>query len=515
MAQLNRKAVRPKPITVINSEGNEMYKDRPDRSFILQGYSLKLRHSFYKTYDDRLKNFYQTAKLLYAKEPEFYMAAIKHLKDSGMKLSPAMALAAIEFETIKGYQKPFGFIKLAKYVFTRPDIIANYLTFLILLGYTSIKVVSKDSARAIRESIEAMTHFTLTKRMMRKRSIKLADIIKIFRPIPSSEERSKLYKGIIENRVRLQAKQSIVQTLSDVTTTKEQKKEIITDLIATAPINEIIRNLSQYAVGMTQSVFAKLSSRFSGLDISSAYQINPLDLIVPQDNFDLRLTVMLDDVLEKYLKNLNKVDLGRVGVLIDVSGSMASEYASRIMPDSGIYKAFKLLSLIRGMYGFSFVRFFSNHLIEIPQVETAIKNKSRPNEVFGIMGTLLKIKDPGIWHGTNMQQSIVETLQTNECDTLIVFTDEFGNIGNNIEAYNLYVRKYTTVSDEAGGKKLIIINVDFTGDTAIDPIRNSSPNVMLLAGITAKIFEYIEFLHGFETFKKRLIKDYKDWSGLK
>lgn len=490
----------------VRTKETELHKDRPDRSLLLQGLNLKLRHTFYKNPDERLNAFTDIVGHNIDNDRDFTFAATKYLKDIGMRLSPAVLLGVLNHsDSIPAKDLR----KLGALIFTRPDIVANMLSYLqYKFGMKSITDVSREMQFVIRHAIEDMKDITLKKKMMRRRNIKLADLIKAFRPRPHAhgpnEARSKLYKGIIENKIRLTTDESVTALLSDSTKTKEEKVEKMKEDIGKMAINSLVRNMGQFTETLDDNTTVKLQKRFSDLDITKIQQLNPFDLIVTQENFDTGLSDVLDETLQKYCNSLLVPKLGKVAFLTDVSGSMGGGWFSGDDNVSGLAKAFKMMALIRNFYTPVDVQFFHNNLIKHPKFANEIKETSKPNKFYKICDRFMKyLSDGNLWGGTNLHGSITKMLETTEADTLFVMTDEYGNIEHDLKAFNEMAKN--------SGKRLVIVNVDYTGETNINPMEHNTKNVILIGGLNGKIFEYLNFFMDFDNFKVNLIEEYKKW----
>jgi len=475
---------------VLNEEGMERYEDRKDRSLLLQSLALKLAHTFYKEPDAILKSFEKTVNDN-LKDPEFLKAVIFYAKNLGMRLSPSLALAILDREREDIPEK------LITYVYTRPDFIANALAYLKMTDGDFD--LSEEYRDGLRKALENMSEITLKRKMMRRRTFKLSDLIKIFRPTPKNAKMSELYKGIIENKVRLTKEESVTTLLSDTTLSKEEKVDEMKKNVKNISINSLTRNLSQFTGSVDDKTKNNLMKRYTNIDIKNVMQINPFDLIISQENFDYALSEVLDAALKKWAEATILPDLGRVGFLIDVSGSMGGSYQEA---DDGFSKAFKYLALLSPLYKPEFVWFFSNDIQQYPTYEKMIIQKSNPNEIFAV-GRSMRSRVQ--WGGTALHLSIMKTMERNQekIDTLFVITDEYGNIEQNVDEFNKMAK--------TAGIKLIVINIAYTGETNINPMEHSTKWAILIGGLNAKIFDYLNLYMDFDKFKKTLISKYQEW----
>jgi len=338
--------------TQTNPEGAIVWKEDKYRDLIVAGSNLSPKQDrFYFKSDEQFKRFVDALDKMFAIDPEFLPPLAKFLaKQFGRKTSPAVITGFIASkqklnnETVtdrKVYQEMVK--RIDKSLFRTPKQMAEALYTFQLLTELPIKKVPKSYKKAMKSVLESYDRMTLIKNRLRRREIKLADLIKVLHPKPKNQTIADTYKAIIENRVRLdeQEKQVMATTImSDSSLTKEEKQKRLEDSIDKMPINMLIRNLAQFSESSLDTklkIRARLESVLESLKSGdeSTFQIfNPFIVmdIIKSDKFQYLGVIkdILDEMLRVYFRHVKEfVGFDKFDdaiVVGDVSGSMESSW---------------------------------------------------------------------------------------------------------------------------------------------------------------------------------------------
>lgn len=477
---LNKSSKKPIEF-VINPEGAIQYKMNDDLTFFLIASSLKLEKSFYATEDERLISFLRI--LNNVNDFNFIVSTAKFLNSvMGVKLSPVIILTFLALklrdttdDTIKSSIK-----NACLNIFDRPDKIANACGLYQYLTNESFKKMPAFFKRGLKKALEKFNAYTLSKFRLERKQIKLKDLIKVFRPKPSNKELAKVYKDIIENKLKL--KDDIKNILSDDKLNKEQKDDWINENVNSIPLNAFIRNLSNIpSTDENVKIFKdkvskalEIKDNFPGIRI-----LNPFDLIQAAINCNKpKFSQAISDALFIWFNGINlKLDDKKISILIDVSGSMR---------DTNIKTVASYLSILYPMIRNSNLKLFSFNTNVYDKTElTRQLNVANPLSIYHII--LDQFKPDG---GTSLADSMRNVYKHTEPDVLIVFSDEVSWADNN----------NSFVSTKDVPCNIIAINpAPISNFSAFHP---SKPNLIRVAGLDAKIIYYISMLGNFNKFKE-------------
>jgi hypothetical protein len=313
--ELNKRGQRK---TVENPEGSIVLARKPEINLYLQGANLRLKNnSFYKEAEDKLKDFLKLGKEV---DMDYEIGLAKFLADKGLKLSPVLLLSVL---SSRGYSFRD---KHTEYIFNTPARISEAIA---LQNVGLVKLNNSFKKNVLKLSLENMNEVTLRKNKMKRRKVKLADLIKLLRPHPKDAKMAALYKAIIQNtkEASLRPEENIVSIKTSTVLKEEEKKELIDTNLEKMPINQIIRNLKFLAdkydfnknVELQKRVIEKLNS------VKDYRMLNIFDVImaamfVPQ--FEKALFEVVKKFVERTKTEFNYQD--DATLLFDVSGSMSS-----------------------------------------------------------------------------------------------------------------------------------------------------------------------------------------------
>lgn len=400
--ELNRKANKANAQTMVNPEGAVVWKDDPYRAAILHGVSLNLRpkRTFYYTDEDRWNEFIAVLDEMCRKDLHFVEALVPYLRlEHGRKLSPMVIIGYL----LANYPAKIKFLPrfINASIIDTPKRMAEVMaTYKLLSGSHSFASIGyRDAFRRILESYD---DYTLRKNRMRRRAIKLADLIKVFRPKPQSEEMSNLYKAIIENRkeASLQAEEHVTALLSDTTKSIEEKRAILENeqTIHKMPFNALVRNLSQYA-GSSIEVKMKIRERFLSVleDLkkekpSAMAVINPFMLMEVAESPLWSSFGMLQDIIaemvDTYIEYWGRhFDKQKVAVLFDGSTSMT--WHDRLK------RGYAFLAATWGLFKFIDVRVFNDDYYAQQDYFRFVDKAIRESSPFRLYIEMLEEKIPG------------------------------------------------------------------------------------------------------------------------
>ena len=483
-----------------------VFKERDDKSLFLVASAFKLKNSFYYSDEDTLKAL---ESLIDAnKDYAYKMAVAKFLSEMlGIRLSPvvittreAMKLKPCNLDRWQEDVSVDEARRLLKdvvnSVYDRPDKIANALAY-AQYHWKEFRSLPPFYKKALRNSIEAFNPYTLRKFKLKRRAVKLADIIKALRPRPRNDELSELYKAIIENRPEASIEKGtvITEVLSDSTKSVEEKKEWIGENLEKIPFNALVRNLRN--VEPTSENVRILEKRVNkALRISDGLPVvkvaNPFDLLQAGLNCGhADFLEVIDKALGNYLSQVDLVGKGmKISVLVDVSGSMGPWYAHQSRNgEDGIHIASNYIAMLYPTFRNATVRQYA--------FNTKIKNLTARVALYKTLSPIalreMFLNDFNVEGGTALADSVRKVVAQDNPDLLIVLSDEVSwadevsnrvfDIGVPVIAINPYPQgKFTVFSQH-----LPVIKV-----SALD----------------AKIFYYIPLMANFGKFKKWL----KNWA---
>ena len=337
---INETIKKKKTNTILNEENYSVYKRRADQDLFLYACSLTPRNSFYHSEVERLNYL---VDLIQKNDSKFIEALTYYLgKILGIRLSPAIIIAELALRDDVNWK---AIEKIVRDVFTRPDFIAN------TLGYIKYKFQTKsfldrtpyEFSKILKSQLESFNELTLKRRKMKRKAIKLADLIKTLRPRPKDEKMSRLYKAIIENdnyaslkteiiaeNKKIKSSEHITAAISSSEVSYAEKKKFVQDNIEKIPINALIKNLSFLEtkdIGILEKRLVDIFESGNGLRF-----INPFDLIMlnnidfqrysngVEDRVDSDIIHVLDKILSKYV-HINVYAQNPL-ILYDCSGSM-------------------------------------------------------------------------------------------------------------------------------------------------------------------------------------------------
>jgi len=483
---------------VYNPEGGIVYPEQNDKSLFLTASAFKLRNSFYWNAEETL----QILEDLIDENKDFAykMAVAKFLSEMlGVRLSPviittreAMRLKpANRWTNNTPIPEARNLLKTTTVnIYDRPDKIANSLAY-AQYHWEEFRSLPPFYKKALRNALERFDAYTLRKFKLKKRQVKMADMIKALRPRPNNDAMAELYAAIIENRPEAAIEKGtvITEVLSDTTKTTEEKKEWVSQNISKIPFNALIRNLRN--VDATDENSELLYRRVKkALRVENGLPVvkvaNPFDILTAGLNSNnAQFMTMIDLALEEFLSEVELVDDGtKVSILIDVSGSMgfhghqgvdvASDYLALLMPT--------LRNADVHLYA------FNTRVIDKTD-RVALYKRNKP----------ITIRDMAHGDfipngGTSLAESVKHVVSIDQPDLLIVMSDE------------------VSWADAGGVNRIFDVGC---GVIAINPAPQGrftvfAPHlpVIKVSSLDAKIFYYIPMMVNFNKFKTWL----KNWA---
>lgn len=498
---LNQRAERKEEqyTYTINPENAEVYEPEAGRSLFMTMAGIRIgQKSFYADSDEKLARLERA--LDGERDPVFKAAISAFLaKAVGIKFTPVIALTRLAM-SLKGDTNPENqyirnAIRRAIWeVFDRPDKFANAIGY---LNYHGLKGTELPPfyRRALRNRFERLKPYSLRKGRLASRQVKTRDVIKLLRPRARTAELAALYKAIIENsnEASIRVGTTAVDVLSNTEVSTEQKREFLTNRIATLNFNELVRNLRN--VDLTPQALAELSGRFVNdlrvvAGIPQVKVANPFDLLTAGlAHGDRKLLGVVDEALTNWASQL---DLGltnmKVVVQIDRSGSMGPGYGTDD-GDAGwgigsqlltmLYPALRNSQVDLGWFG------SQTHWVKTPPHYARLADAS--------LASLHEVLTKDFHHlnqGTAIADMMREAVQRNP-DFIIVITDDVSwadNYGPRVPRNNI---------------PTLVVNTDPQSDfTSFDP---NEPHIVRIAGLDPKIFYYIPMLTDFNAFRQWVI----------
>lgn len=489
--------VKGKRKTVTNPEGSIVLARKPEIQLYLEGANLRIKNAdFYRDAETKLKDFMNLGMTV---ETEYELGLAKFLADKGMKLSPVILLSLL---SNRGYSFRD---KNVKYIFNTPARISEAIA---LENIKLVKLNNSFRKHILKEALEGMNEVTLRKNKMKRRKIKLADLIKLLRPHPKNEAIGKLYKAIIENSNEASLKDTEANMVAIKSSTKlkeDEKKELIDVNLEKMPINQIIRNLKFLAdkydfkknIELQQRVIEKLNS------VKDYRMLNIFDVImaamfVPQ--FEKALFEVVKRFVEK-IKTEFDFELYNTTLLFDVSGSMSSSGMFGLLRGNdnkdGKGLGFMYLILFALLIKNIQLRTFSNDLNKDEKELAKVVKKIQEGCIAEAYDLFNKhfAKYSG---GTALVQSASDLCdEDKELRNLIIISDEVSwKEGHNLEG------SISELSKKLSSKNLFLINpVVYAGtvfDKNIVAISSLNPSVLVDMAIFLDEKGFIEYIKNYK-----------------
>jgi hypothetical protein len=507
--ELNTKARRK---TVINPEGSRVLERRPEIQLYLEGANLRLKNAdFYREAETKLADFLKLGK---ASDMDYALGLSKFLADKGLKLSPVILLSIL---SDRGYSFRFKEdnkdktpipekqFKNVKYVFNVPARIAEAIA---LQNMNLVKLNNSFKEHILREALEEMNEITLRKNKMKRRKIKLADLIKLLRAKPKNEKIAKLYKAIIENsnEASLRPEENIVSIKSSTKLKEEEKKELIDVNLEKMPINQIIRNLKFLAdkydfnknIELQKRVIEKLNS-VKDYRILNIFDVIMAAMFVPQ--FEKALFEVVKKFVDRTREEFDYQD--EATLLFDVSGSMSSGGffgLNRGDNKDGKGLGFMYLILFAMLMKNIKLRTFSNELNKDEKELANIVKKIQQGS-FGDAYAAFNKHFEKYSGGTALVQSASDLCDEDiELKNLIIISDEVSwKEGQNLTG------NISELSKKLSNKNLFLINpVVYAGtvfDKNIVAISSLNPSVLIDMAIFLDEKGFIEYIKKYKRDK--------------
>jgi len=500
--ELNKKAKRE---TIINPEGSEVLTRSAPIQLYLEGANLRLKsNSFYKEAEEKLKSILELGKKV---DLDYEFGLAKFLADKGLKLSPVILLSILSskgfsfrFKTDEGALIPERKYKNVKYIFNTPARIAEAIA---LENLKLVKLNNSFKKHVLKEALEEMNELTLRKNKMKRRKVKLEDLIKLLRAKPKDEKMVKLYKAIIENtkEASLKDTENIVSIKSSTKLKEEEKKELIDTNLEKMPINQIIRNLKFLAdkydfkknIELQQRVIDKLNS------VDNYRMLNIFDVIMAA-MFVPQFEKALFEVIKKFVnKTKEEFDFNENATLLfDVSASMSTGgFLQRHDNKDGKGLGFLYLVLFALLMKNLKLRTFSNELNgdekNLEKVITKVQTGSI-QEAYKIFNEHFE-KHSG---GTALLSSAIKLCdEDTEIKNLIVISDEVSwKEGQNL------IGDISRLSQKLADKNLFLINPVVYSSTVFQKnvvaISSLNPSVLVDMAIFMDEKGFIEYIKNYK-----------------
>jgi len=484
--ELLKKAKRK---TEVNPEGSEVLARKPEIQVYLEASNLNLkRNSFYKYAEDKLEDFLKLGKEI---DEDYILGLAKFLSDRGLKTSPVILTSILS-------DKNFSFREYPEIIsiFNTPNRIAEAVA---LHNLKKVKLNNSFKKNILKVALQDMQEHTLKKNKLKKKQIKLRDLIKLFRPRPKDENMSRLYKALIENskEASLKDKENVVTIKSSTKLDKKQKKELLEKNIDKVPLNQLIRNLKFYAqeydFEKNLEVQKKIVKRLKSIDnykFLNIFDVITASIHVPQ------FEKLLFEIVKKFVGEIKKnFDYGdEITVLFDVSGSMMGE---------GIRKGFLYLVLFSALFNKVNLNCFSDNLLRKSKTLDKTISKIR----IGSIGEAFKnfrVYAHEYSGGTALIESMKDLIDENPKEkNYIVISDEVSWIEG-----SYLVKEINTLSNLLKNKNLILINPEVYKGTVfkenIVAVSSLNPSILLDMAILFDENGFIKFIKEYGTRKKQV-----------
>jgi hypothetical protein len=501
---------------------------RPRKSNLNQAKLLDTERNFYYSDTDKLQNIERLIDLVHRNDPKYFYGMINFVAMTiGMRLGPTVAITrAID----NGDQKVLS--KLIRNIFTRPDFITNAICYYHNLhpefdlhnerwktGWAK-RMLPQWAYNAMRDSLMPFKEHTLKNRKMKKKWIKLVNLIHGFQPKPVDDKMSDLYLSIIKNNSGAALKvevdeetgkvtkgESLRAVLSDTNVSTSAAKEFISINIDKIAIKELLANLTKLNGEDATKLENRLRSVFtSGND----RMIDPMELIMVPAHYNYYSGAMgypyihpaILDAIDNILKDhclFNFESWVNPVIVFDVSGSMFSD---------NLLKSVKYLALMKNIFYNSKFYIFGDTHVKGDETEWFSQYiELAPNEFVNKFISELHpyIKDK---YGVSATDCIgglefaIEDSREKGFDTnaVIFITDEHHNSGPDINDYKLSIKKLGV----DGRTILINTNPPLSGSSLFE----GDDELFRLNDTNGKMLRYAsDILYNYDALKERIYNE--------
>jgi hypothetical protein len=486
---------------VKNKEGYEVFNDELYRKFILQSITLNVsKNKFYFKAPEILDNYIETVRQMSEKDMEFTIKSISYFTQKfGRKLSPSVIVGYLMNES-----KNNSDINLSRYILNnfndRPDKITNSLAIYKNIDKTNtLKNVPNVYKKVFKTLLENYKPITLKKFKMRKKDIKLADLIKLYRPKPLNDEMSKLYKSIIENTnfSKLTEQEHITTTLSSTKITDTEKKNILKESLVKIPINALIKNLKQFNDFSTEDKNI-IKRRFKEIIKEKSFKyFNYADLFIPSHMLDSEMIDILNEVIYEYLKEFADVfdNEKEYTIIQDLSGSMyGSSWRngnSIYSQDDGVAISAKFIASIVPTMNLDNLKIvlFSNEYIVLDRKKYGFYNvlkrfKTKPLDLYE---KIVELFNTTIKRDFCAGTDLIDTLNSIDSQNYIVLTDEVTWNEKNKNSSRVFNQMVNNTK-----KYYFFYNTNYSDGKVI----TDSKNVVRLTGLSSSMFPMFSLYGG-------------------
>jgi len=520
---MNKTTITKKNSTIINEEGYKVYKRPADVDLFLHSSAFRFKNSFYHS-DKEIVEY--LVDLIHKNDSDFVYALAYYLgKEIGLRLSPTIMTTELALSDSADWKK---IEKIVNDIFTRPDFLANscgYIKYKFNVK-SFMEKLPEEFRKILKTRLENFNELTLKRRKMRRKEIKLSDLIKTLRPRPKDVEMSKLYKAIIENdklaslkieieNGEIQKAEHLTAAISSDKVSRSEKTKFVTENIDNIPINALLKNLSY--LPETEEAIKKLEVRLEDFfRFGNKRFINPFDLIMLEHSWSTNYdTITPNDFIKDYsivneeIQNvLNKIlnkyivpkfrDVDYAVILYDYSGSMKGE-PHRI----GTKFITMISNLLRENKGIFSKFYIFNHRIDdyTGEIKALITNCSQPNsEYFDYLQFAYnfhrKINPNG---STSLLDAIKYVLNKNtKMDFFVIITDE------TTWTDSYHIKAYKRIIPQ----KLYGRTILFNACPGVGTVFKPSIDVIKVSGLNNVTLDIIRAMSNFTEFKNEIINNF-------
>ena len=497
--------IKGKRKTTINPEGSIVLERRPEIELYLESANLRLKSdSFYKEADEKLKSILTLGRQV---DMDYELGLAKFLSDKGIKLSPVVLTSILSdrgfsfrFKEDDGKIMEDRTYKNVKSIFNVPGRIAEAIA---LDNLGMVKLNNSFKKHILKEALEDMNEITLKKNKMKRRKIKLGDLIKLLRAKPKDDKIAKLYKSIIENskEASLKETENIVTIKSSTKLNEEEKKELIDTNLEKMPINQIVRNMKfladKYDFKKNIELQKRIIEKFNSV---KDYKLLNIFDVITAATYVPQFEKALFEVVKRFVEVTRKeFDFPQDATLLfDVSGSMSSSFGDK---KDGKGLGFQYTILFALLMKDLKLRTFSNDLNGDEKTLNDVVKKIQQGsfkDAFDVFDKHFQ-KYSG---GTALVQSAIDLCDKNkEIKNLILVSDEISwKEGSDLRS------NIADLSKKLSGKNLFLINPVVYAGTVIDKnvvaISSLNPSVLIDFAIFLDEKGFIEYIKSYK-YKKQ------------
>jgi hypothetical protein len=509
MAKFNKKAEKE---TLINDMGQKAFKLSPKEELISTVLTTFVTNSYYESENeilDRIRKAMAKCDTEFIAKTAIYTRRDANMRSSSHVLAAELAQRASGNEWAKRFYKN---------VCIRPDDMAEILGYYlnVIREGSEDKKIPNSMKKGFKTKLESLDPYLIDKYKMKKRAIKLIDLVNLFHPKPN-EKNAEAFKRLRDGMPLddLYTSKILEKEMSKAGQSKENKKEAKATAIretltaneSKSPIFNLIRNLRnilESTPDMIDDVVANitnrnkiLKSRMLPFRFATAYEevekLNDVDT-----NAKTKVLDALETAINYSCENIPEL-FGNTAILIDHSGSMRGGNGS----GSSKVSAFSdvTTSVIANLFGVMLMQsqdnvymgLFGDRLVTVKDID-----RSK-----GVLKTHKEVHKLGSKCGLGSEHGLFEFFADTvrhrvRVDNVIIFSDmvigsnswygrgSIGDIRTGSGSFNSLFKRFKEINPLAN---VVSVNLHDTKGTTV---FNKELGVTQVSGWSEKIFDVLK-----------------------